>query len=155
MNKVILGAILGAAVVVAGYLIFNKPEPTPEERLKSALEDAGAAAQDAADAAADAVSGVGEALAISASEAATEMATYVEKLSLESKAKFEAELAEWKETGIISDNGIDFEKAAIEVQNSDLSISVQAQINDILEAMQKAPDSFNEQLKELMRQLEK
>lgn len=155
MRKVILGAAIGAAVVVAGYLLLNKPEPTPEERLKSAIEDAGDAAQEAADAAKDVVGDVGTAIANSASDTAAEMARYVEELSDDTKAKLEAELAEWKASGIISDDGFDFDKAVEDLKNSELSSSAQEKINDVLKTLQEAPEAFDEQLEELRKQLER
>lgn len=155
MNKVILGALIGAAVVAAGFFLLNKPEPTPEERLKSALEDASNSAKEAADAAADVVGEVGTAISASASDAAAEIAGYVEKLSDDTKAKFDAELAEWKAEGIITDDGFDFNKAVAALQDSDLSASAKTQINQVLEAMRDAPEAFDEQFKELKEQLEK
>lgn len=155
MGKVILGVLIGAAIVVAGLFLLDQPEPTPEERLKSALEDAGDAAKEAANAAADVVGEAGTAISNSASGAVAEMAGHVEKFSEDTKAKFEAELAEWKAIGIITDEGFDFDRATAEIKSSELSVSAQAQINEILKALQAAPDAFEEQLSELMMLLEK
>ncbi|MEY8097501.1 hypothetical protein AB9F29_08760 [Falsihalocynthiibacter sp. S25ZX9] len=148
MIKVVLGAVLGAAIVVAGYFLLNKPEPTSEQRLKSALEDAG-------DAAKDVVGDVGTSIAKGASDKAEGMARYVEQLSDDAKVKLEIELAKWRESGTISDDSFDFEKAVADLKNSDLSTATQAQINDILKTLQDAPESFDAQLNELRKQLEK
>lgn len=155
MNKVILGALLGAAVVVAGLFILNKPEPTPEEKMKAALENAGDAAQDAVSAAADVVSEVGESVSQSASQAVLEMTGYATNLSNETKVQLEQKLAEWKAVGIVTEDGFDFEKAATAIKESSISEASKAQINEILEALRKAPESFEAQLNELIKQLEK
>lgn len=154
MGKVIIGAIIGAAIVVAGVMFLNKPEPTPEERLKDAIENIGDATKDAAEAATDAAEDVAEAMATSAANAANEMAEYATKLSSDTKAQLEEKLTDWKESGIISDDGFDFGKATTALEESNLSEAAKKQITDILEALRDTPDDFKVQMDELKKQLD-
>lgn len=154
MSKIIIGALLGAAIVVAGFFLFDKPEPTPEDRLKEALENVGDASQEAAKAAADVVGEVGQAISTSASQAAMDMAAAATQLSNSSKVELEKMLTEWKAKGIVTEEGFDFEKAATAIKESDLSEATKTQIDQVLEAFRKAPEAFNAQLNELMKQLE-
>lgn len=154
MFKVILGVVIGAVIVVVGFALMDKPEPTPEEKLKAAIENVGEATQEAAEAAADMAEEVGTALSTSASAAATDIANRVSALSTETKAQLESTLSEWKESGIISDTGFDFSKAVKAVEESALSESAKKQINELLALLQKQPENFEVQMDELKKQLD-
>lgn len=154
MFKVILGVLIGAVIVVIGFSVLDKPEPTPEEKLKAAIENVGDATQEAAEAAADMAEEVGTALTTSASAAAVDIANKVSKFSNESKAQLETTLLQWKESGIISDDGFDFGKAVKAVDESALSESAKKQLNELLELLQKQPENYKAQMDELKKQLD-
>lgn len=154
MIKVILGIVIGAAIAIAGFALLDKPEPTPEEKLKAALETVGDATQEAADAAAEMAEEVGTALTASASAAAVEIAEKMSALSAESKAQIESVLEDWKEAGIITEDGFDFERAAQAVNDSSLAEAAKVQLNSLLGLLQKNPEDYEAQMQELKKQLE-
>lgn len=154
MLKVIVGIVIGAAIVFVGFSVLDKPEPTPEEKLKAALENVGTATQEAADAATEMAEEVGTALKTSASATATEIANSLSALSADSKAQLEALLAEWKESGVITEDGFDFNKAAEAVNDSSLAQAAKDQLNSLIELLKKNPEDHKKQMDELRKQLD-
>ena len=160
MNKVIVGAVIGAAIVGGLVFVLNRPEPappTPKERLAEAAEDIREATQEAVEAASDAAEDAGEALASSTKEAVEEMnaevaeayAGVAERVALTSQgtqAQMARFLADWKATGIVTEDGIDFTAAKAAVDASDLSTDAKANVTAVLSALRDAPGAIEDKL---------
>ena len=160
MNKLIAGIVVGVAVAGGVAFLLNRPEPappTPKERLEEAAKDIRKATKYAVDAASDAAQEAGEALATSTKTAVEEMKAEVaegyvalaEKVALTSQdtqAQITQFLADWKASGIVTEDGIDFAAATAAVDASDLSAEAKANVAAVLTALQDAPGAAKEKL---------
>ena len=160
MNKTIVGAVIGATVVGGLVFVLNRPEPappTPKERMEEAAKDMRKATQKAVEAASDAAQDAGDALASSTkatveemkaevAEAFADMAEQVARTSLDTQAQMVRFLADWKATGIMTEDGIDFAAATAAVNASDLSADAKANVVAILNALRDAPGAIEEKL---------
>ena len=158
-SKTILGILVIVAVGALAYVAM-KPEPTPQERLQDAAEQAGEAVQEAAESVSEAATDAGDAIKqqaeTTAEELASQMAETVAALSeqvnataQETRDGLKALIAEWKSSGIVTDNGVDFEKAAAALEESDLSEEAKTQGKALLEFLRDAPGEASAKLKEL------
>jgi len=160
MNKIIVGAVIGAAVVGGLVFVLNRPEPappTPKERIEKAAKDIRTATQETVDAASDAVQDASDALASSSKEAVEEMKAEVaeafagvaERVALTSQdtqAQMTRFLADWKAAGIMTEDGIDFAAARAAVDASDLSAKAKTNVIAVLNALRDAPGAIEEKL---------
>jgi len=160
MNKVIVGAVIGAAVVGGLVFVLNRPEPTPptpKERLAEAAEEIRDVTQEAVEAASDAAEDAGEALASGTKEAVEKMksevvetyadvAERVAQTSQDTKRQMKRFLTDWKASGIVTEEGIDFAAAAATIEASDLSAEAKANVISVLNALRDAPGVFAEKL---------
>lgn len=160
MNKIITGAVVIVAIAVVAFYALNRPEPeppTPKERLSEAAEDIREATQEAAEAVSDAAEDASEALANSTSVSVSEMkakvaetyadvAVRVANTSQETQTQLTRFLADWKASGIVTEDGIDFDKAVAAVEESDLSVAAKANVTAVLTALRNAPGAFEEKL---------
>lgn len=157
MSKTFIAALV-IVIGAAGVIYFlDRPEPTPQERLSEAAEQAGEAAEEAVEALSEAAQEVGEDLANSTRETAEDMkakvsialaevAEQVARASEETQAQLRQFLEEWKAAGIMTEDGIDFAKAKAAVEASDLSADAKANVSAVLKALQDAPGAFEEKL---------
>lgn len=155
MGKILLGALVGALIVAGAFYFINKPEPTAQERLDAAIDDVNKAAKEAGSAATDVVNEIGNDLADSATGAVAQMAEKVAQLSNDTKAEFEKLIESWNTEGVITDTGIDYDKARAAVENSDLAEAAKTKVYAVLDSLQAAPEAVSKKLEELKTQLEK
>ena len=160
MNKIVVSAVIGAAVVGGLVFALNRPEPpppTPKERLTEAAEEIREATQEAIAAASDATEDASEALASDAEKVVDEMkaevaeayagvAERVAHTSQQTQAQLARMLADWKATGIVTEDGIDFVAATAAVQASDLSTDAKANVIAIMNALRAAPGAVENKL---------
>ena len=147
-KSVIIAVVIGVAI--AAVYALTRPEPTPSEKLAEAAQDAGEAAKDALDD-----------LAGAADEAATALRKEVESKTEELQAEaeslaeaFTAELSEqsakaqeemeklqkdWRATGIVTDDGIDFNAAIAAIEKSDLDDDSKKQLTAVIEFLRDTP----------------
>ena len=157
--KVILGILV---VVVGGALAYValKPEPTPQERLEEAAEQAGEAVQEAAESVSEAATEAGDAIKQQAettteeltaqmAETAAALAEQVNATAQETRDGLKALIADWKSSGIVTDGGIDFKKATTALEESDLSAEIKTQGKALLDFLRDAPGEASAKLKEL------
>lgn len=164
MNKVIVGVVVGAAVVGGLLFVLNRPEPappTPKERLSEAAEGIREATQEAVEVASDAAEDAGEGLASSTKEAVDEMkaevaeayadvAERVAQTSQETQEQMARFLTDWKASGIMTEEGIDFAAATAAVEASDMSVDAKANVIAVLNALRDAPGAVEKKLDALM-----
>lgn len=149
MQRTVLFIVAAGALAAAAYYA-TRPEPTAADRLSEAVEDAGQAARD-----------VAEELTIAANEAADSVQSQVENRSaeFESQAGMVADavatrlsdtsretqdrlfalLQIWREAGIVTQSGIDFDAAIDAVEETDMSTESREQVVRLLEFMRDAP----------------
>ena len=155
-----------AAALVVGGLIFalNRPEPTPEARLEEALKETGESAREAADALKDAVTEATESTARDMEKAAADaretMTRTIESMTEEIAASAEQTrdrlqtfVSEWKSSGIITEKGLDFDKAIQAVDESEMSDESKARVKNILSALRDAPGAFADKFARLEAEL--
>ncbi len=158
--KVLIGAVIGGALVFAVFFFMNQPEPTPEERLEDAAQQAGEAAKDAVDALKDAANEATGALAEDLSKSAEEIAGQLEAASAdlsarisnssaEAQAALDQMVSDWKATGILTEEGIDFDKANDAIVSSDLPDEAKSQLALVLNFLKAAPGAFDARVKEV------
>ncbi|MDJ0858178.1 MAG: hypothetical protein QNI90_17715 [Dinoroseobacter sp.] len=160
MNKSILIGIV--AVCVIGGVIFytTRPEPTPQERLQDAAEQAGDAMRDATEAVGEAAQEASEAaraeiqrsaeeLEASLTETVTNMVANVGAVSEETANAVTALIEEWRASGIVTPEGIDHDAAVAAVEASDLDVSIKERFVSLLEDLGEAPDVALAKLQEL------
>lgn len=151
--KVLFGVVIGAVIVFAAWFFMNQPEPTPQEKLGEAVEQAGDAAKDAMDAVKDATSEAADSLATDLSKSADDLAVQIQAAgadisqriggaSDEAKAELTGMLADWKASGIVTDTGIDLDKASEALGASDLTQEAKTQIEALLQYINEAPETF-------------
>lgn len=160
MSRNIVIAIV--AIVVIGGIVFalNRPEPTPQERLQDAVKDTAESVKEAGEAVKDAVGEAAESVAKdvekAASEASENVSQAIASLSEEiaasteqSKEQITTLIGEWKDSGIITEDGVDFDKASQAVDESSLSDENKKKAKSILSALRDAPGAFSEKLAKL------
>lgn len=163
MNKTILVAV---AVIAAAALIFalTRPEPTPTERLSDAVQEAGDAAQDAVEELSTAVEDTVEAvqkeaetkaeeIQNSASEAMGSISAELEAASENTRKELDALIQDWKDTGIVTDAGIDFEAAINAVNELDIDVATKTGVNKILAFVRDLPGEAKAKLETLEKAL--
>ncbi|MBE1283672.1 MAG: hypothetical protein GJ676_10220 [Rhodobacteraceae bacterium] len=159
MNRTVIGVVVGV-VVVAVVAVMNRPEPTPQERLEDAVQSAGDSLQEAGEAISDGVRQAGEDLQSQAEDAANELAEQAEevatsladRISTQATA-FSAEalaLAKaWEDSGILTSEGFDLDKAKEAVAASSLEQATKDRIVAVLEQIQATPELFDQKMQEL------
>ncbi|MEM9392803.1 MAG: hypothetical protein AAGA38_03035 [Pseudomonadota bacterium] len=160
MNKYIL---IGSAVlfaVVAVVIFATRPEPTPQEQLMEAAEQAGEAMRDATEAAGQATQEASDAVRqeirrtaeeveASLAETATNMMQSISEVSQETSESLLALIGEWRASGIVTSEGIDYDAAVAAVESSDMDFSMKARFISLLEDLRDAPDRAVAKLEEL------
>ncbi|PRY21245.1 hypothetical protein CLV78_110120 [Aliiruegeria haliotis] len=158
--KILIGALLGGAIVFAVVFFMKQPEPTPEERLDEAAQQAGEAAKDAVDALKDAANDATGALADDLSKSADEISKQLEMASADlseriassssaARGELDKMMADWKATGILTESGMDFDKAKEAINRSELPEDAKSQIALVLDFLDTAPGAFDARLREV------
>jgi hypothetical protein len=149
MQKTIL-IIVAAGALIATLYYVTRPEPTPADRLSDAIEDVGQAARDSAEQLANAANEAAEALQSQvesksdelqsqAEEVTVALATRLSDTTQDAQDRLTALMQIWRETGIVTDSGIDFDAAIAAVEETDMSTDERAQVISILEFVRDAP----------------
>lgn len=160
MNKSILVGAVAVCVVGAVLLYTMRPEPNPQEQLRDAAEQAGdavrdateavgEAAQEATDAAREEMARTSEEISTSLSETAASMMESVTDVSQETADAVTAMIEEWRSSGIVTSEGIDFDAAVAAVDASDMDPAVKTKFTALLEDLRDAPDQAMAKLQEL------
>jgi uncharacterized membrane protein len=157
MNRTIL-TFLVAIAAVAGILFFIlRPEPTPQERLADAAEQAADAARDAAREIADAASDAGNTvrqdldkaaggMSESLADAAEVFAEQIAEASDTTRDRIIQVKEELRSRGAVTDEGIDFDAAIDFVEASDLTADIKADLVAFLEQLRDTPDALTAQI---------
>lgn len=157
--------LLAAAAAIAALTMYlTRPEPTPAERLSDAVQEAGEAAQDAAkelaDAAEETVAALQKETEAKADELRSEAAVAMDALSkkvTETSATAQQEMenfiSDWRSTGIVTENGIDFDAAVASVNETDLDAETKKQINNLLTFLRDLPGEAAAKLEALEKAL--
>lgn len=149
MNKVIISGAVGIAAVAAIMFATNKPEPTPAEKLEQAVQDLGDAASDVGDALVEGAKGTQKALQEELQSAANDFADFAAS-SAESLSQQAKDLvAAWQDTGIISEDGFDFDKAVQTLKDSSLDDATKEKIAMVLDQIKETPELAAEKLREI------
>ncbi|MCV6823900.1 MULTISPECIES: hypothetical protein [Halocynthiibacter] len=149
MMKVILGIVIGAAVVGGVYYWQTKPEPTPAERIEKALNDAGDAAKEAQEALKDGATMAGKDLQAKMEETAAEFAESIGMTVEQMSAEVTGLVEKWEQEGILTENGFDYNKATDAVNDSTLAQDTKDQIDALLEQIRDTPEVFEQKWKEI------
>lgn len=160
MNRLIL---IAAALFVAAALAFAfwpADGPTPQEQAQDAADAARETVAAAADAVSEAAGAVGEATS-DAAEAATDTATTAAEsaaaLATDTAAAAGAEMTalaeQLQETGILTDAGLDFDRALGAVADSGLSDPQKDQLSTLITEMRDNPEQVLTKLAELRTML--
>ncbi|NDR59430.1 hypothetical protein [Aliiruegeria sabulilitoris] len=158
MSKVLLGAVLGAAIVGALVFLLNQPEPvppTPEERLNKAAEEIRDATQESVEAASDAAREAVGGIMGQVAEGYADVAERVAQTSQETQKELTRFLAEWRAKGILTEEGVDFAAATEAIEGSELSAEAKENAIAVLNALRDAPGTFEKKLNALNILLEK
>lgn len=149
MMKVILGVVIGAAIV--GGIIFwqNRPEPTPAERFEKAINDAGDAMSEAQDALKDGAAAAGKDFQSRMEEAAAGVAESLGLTIEEMSAEVTGLVDKWQQEGILTENGFDYDKATEAVSESDLAKNTKDQLNAMLAQIRETPEVFEQKWQEI------
>lgn len=159
MNKVLVALVATAAVAAIIYAV-TRPEPTPAERLSEAAQEASDAAKDAvqdlSEAAEETVDAVRKEAEAKTEEIEDETAAAMEAVSAEldattSEVKKELDvlLEEWRASGIVTDEGIDFNAAIEAVETSELEAETKSKVQAVIEFIRDAPGEAKEKLEAL------
>lgn len=145
---IVAAAVAGLAIVV---FVMNQPapEPTPQERLQQAAEDAADALSDAKDALTD---GAKDATAAISADIQNSMADFAEAIAAQTVTLSEEaqDLVDaWNEAGIITEDGVDYAKARELVEGSKIAQGTKDQLEAILAEIEKAPDELGKYLREI------
>lgn len=149
MQKMVLWIVVAGAAVAVLYFA-TRPEPTPADRVSAAVEQAGQAAQDAAeeigDAATEAANALQQEVEDNAAElqdqaatAADAVASQISQTSQEAKDRLTALMQIWRDTGIVTESGIDFDAAISAVEQTDMGTDARMQLVRVLEFIRNAP----------------
>lgn len=163
MQKVGLIAIAAVAVVAVIYAV-TRPEPTPAERMSEAAQEAGDALTDTAENLAATTRDAAEALQAEAEDQLDSVQDNTVALNKAVSAKMaetseeaRQEIAnltiEWRETGIITDEGIDFDAAIDSVDTSAMQPGTKTQVVSFLEFLRDAPGDAKTKLDQLTSDL--
>ena len=134
MNKYTIGAgVVAVIAIIAFVALREEPEPTPGEKLDSALQEIGTAVDDAAKDVEEAKEEASEAL----SESVEEMNAKLAKLQ-----------SDIEDSEVFTEEGFDFDKAVEIVRASDLEPETQDELIDILEEIRDAPENFDAKMAE-------
>lgn len=155
-----------AALIAVGAVIFalNRPEPTPAEKLSDAVEDVGDATQELVEELATAAEETAEAAQKEVeakveelqSEAATTLeavAAEVTAMSEDRRKELEGLVQEWRDSGIVTDEGIDFDAAITAVNESQLEADSKAQLVEFLTFVRDLPGDAQANLQALEQSL--
>ncbi len=158
--------IVALAVIAIGAAVFllNKPEPTPAERLSDAVQDVGEAAQDVVEevtaaaeetvvAAQKEAEARADELQDQAASALEAVSTEVASISDETRKELEGLLQEWRNSGIITDDGIDFDAAVSAINASDLDADTKSQMVEIVAFIRDLPGDVEANLRALEQAL--
>ncbi len=159
-------ALLTAAVIVVGVVVYSltRPEPTPAERLSEAAQEVGDATRDAAEelaaVAEETVEAVQDQTEAKVDEMQNDAAEVVDAISKElttasadARTQLETLVQEWRDTGIVSDEGIDFDAAIAAVNATELDSETKLQVNGLLESMRDLPGDAKMKLEALENSL--
>ena len=163
MKKIALIAVV-TVVVAAAIYTFTRPEPTPAERLSEAAQEAGDALSDAADDLTSATGEAAEALQVEAEAKMEEIESsaailrdtisgQMTETSGEVRKEIESLIADWRETGIVTDNGIDLDAAISAVDKSEIPIETKTQVIAFMELLRDTPGDAKVKLEELEKSL--
>lgn len=163
MKNVVIAAV---AVIAIGAAIFilNKPEPTPAERLSDAVQDVGEAAQDVVEeiaaaaeetveAAQKEAEGRADELQDQAASALEAVSTEVANISDETKKELEGLVQEWRDSGIVTDEGIDFDAVVSAINASDLDDETKSQMVEFVTFLRDLPGDMQSNLQALEESL--
>ncbi|MFK7875683.1 MAG: hypothetical protein AB8B71_07855, partial [Paracoccaceae bacterium] len=151
-------------VAAAAIYALTRPEPTPAERLSEAAQEAGGTLSDAVD---DLTSAAGEAaealrveskaqmeeLEASATILSDTISGQMNETSGEVRKEIESLIADWRETGIVTDNGIDFDAAISSVDTSEMPTETKTQVIAVMEFLRDTPGDAKVKLEELEKSL--
>lgn len=153
-------------LVAVGAVIFalNRPEPTPAERLSEAADEAGQAAQDAieelSDAAEETVAAVqkdaeakAEEIQNSAAEAMDSLSAELNAASEETRKELDRLMQDWRETGIVTDEGIDYDAAMTAVDETEMDADTKTEVNKVLAFIRDLPGEAKAKLDALEQSL--
>ena len=166
MNRTVLLSVIALVAIGIAVFALTRPEPMPQERLSDAVEDASEAAQDAVKALSDAASETGKAVSAELSDtaqnlneelnsAATSIVEGVTQASDATRNRLNDLLDEWRASGIVSPDGIDFDAAIAAVANLDMEADTKSQLTALLAMVRDAPGAATAKLKELETALSK
>lgn len=159
MNKLLIA--VGFVLVVAVAVFFvTRPEPTPQERLAEAAQDASdaiqsaaeelsSAAEEAGDAVREEIETTAEDLSDQMAETAAVLAEEVSDTAVETRSALSEAIEAWRASGIITDDGIDYDAAIATLAESDLSDETKSQMTSLLELLRDAPGEATQKLAEL------
>ena len=163
MQRVVILAIL---VIAAGAVIFalNRPEPTPAERLSDAVQDVGdaaedvveelaAVAEDTVEAAKSEVEAKSEELQGQAATALEAVTAEVTQMSEDTRSQLEGLLQEWRDSGIVTDDGIDYDAATAAINASELSADAKTELIGLLTFVRDLPGDVDANLQALEQSL--
>lgn len=139
--------IIATGAVIVGIYVATQPEPTPAERLSEAVEKSGQqlaeAATDAAETLQQNVEGGASEISASAAEA---LSSQLAETSQEAKDRFGALMQIWRETGIVTETGVDFDAAISAVEETDMSTDARMQLTRVLVLLRDMPGNASEKL---------
>ncbi|WP_120502426.1 hypothetical protein [Roseovarius sp. EL26] len=153
MSKITFAAI-GVTVLAVIVVAFNRPEPTPSEKLGTAFQDLGNAATGVGDALVDSVKGTQETLQKELRSAADEFADYAADSAQSLSQQAKDLVASWQDTGIISEDGFDFKTAVQALKESSLGDATKEKIVNVLDQIRETPELAAEKLREIRELLE-
>lgn len=148
-NLIIIAA---AAIALVGIVLFTSqpdPEPTPQERLQQAAEDAKSALEDAGDALADSARETGEAVSQSVQESVAELAEALSAQTQSLSAEALELLKAWEDAGIVTDDGLDFAMAREILGQSQIAQGTKDKVEEIFQKIEETPENIAVYLAEL------
>lgn len=160
-----IGTIAAAAIILVAVVYApTQPEPVPAERLSDAAQDAGEAAQNtfgelatAAEETAEALQEEVEAtiaeLQGDVTEAMDAVSAGLTAASEETQNKLKMFVPEWRDSGIVTDEGVDFDAAMASVNDADLSSETKTEINKVLAFIPDLPREARAKLEVLENSL--
>lgn len=154
-------AVIAVAAVV---FVLNKPEPTPAEKLGDAVQDVGEAAQDVAEEISATAEETVDAVQKEAAARADELQDYaveameavskeVAKTSADTRRELEVLLQEWRNSGIVTDEGIDFDAAIAAINASSLDDESKSQMIGIVAFVRDLPGDVQSNMQALEKLL--
>ena len=138
MQKTLIWVVAAAAIAAAIYAM-TRPEPTPAERLSDAAQEAGEAAKDAVQELANAAEDTLDAVQNEAEASMSALSAELTAASEETRTALEGLVQDWQDTGIITENGLDFDAATAAINEADLDDSTKAELNGLLAFIRDLP----------------